>query len=231
MSMSNVSLLTIVAGVSSTGKSTSLRNLGSETVILNTEQKELPFFNEAIMNVPINSVTKLKEAIRRLSENDEKKIIVIDSFSEYVDMVLAECKTKYKGFDVWNAYNTEIYNLFNELKAMKNKYIFVIGHTEVLADPEGARIYRVRAQGKAWEGQVEKTATCVLFSNLVPKTSGKGVLYKFLTNTDGMVPAKTPLGMFDQETELMIDNDIKQVVQRYDAFYKKANPIFPLKAQ
>lgn len=70
---------------------------------------------------------------------------------------------------------------------------------------------------KEWEGVVEKEATCVFYANPRPKPAGDGVDYKFLTNTpDGIIPAKTPMGMFP---ELLIDNDIAAIIAIYDKFY------------
>lgn len=226
-------LLTIIGGGSGTGKSTSLRNLGKETVILNTERKELPFASNGITVVNIDSNTKMLSAIDKLGEekNDHIKVVVVDSFSEWADLLLAECKNKFKGFDVWNAYNTGIFDFFNKLKNLKGKYVIVIGHTEILLDSDGDRIQRIKVKGKENEGTIEKHATCVFFSKTIRKESGKGVDYKFITNTDGELPAKTPMGMFKEEEEFFIDNDVKKIILRYEKFYGRTQSIFAPAAQ
>ncbi len=212
-----MNLITIIGGSSGTGKSYSLRNLGKDAVVLNVERKMLPFQSKGLVNVPINSTFKLFEAINRLHNNDEFKTIILDSFSEFCDLLLAECKNKAKGYDVWNLYNTEIYNLFQSLKNLKNKYVFVIGHTETLMDADGLRIERMKVKGREHEGMIEKNATCVFYSKTIRKQDGNGVDYKFITNTDGYLPAKTPFGMFK---EFLIDNDVAAIVKAYDKFYQ-----------
>lgn len=213
-----MNLITIIGGSSGTGKSYSLRNLGKEAVVLNVERKMLPFQAKGLTNVPIGSTFKLFEAINRLRDNDEFRTIVLDSFSEFCDLLLAECKNKAKGFDVWNMYNTEIFNLFQALKSLNNKYVFVIGHTETLLDSDGERIQRIKVKAKEHEGMIEKNATCVFYSKTVRKTDGNGVDYRFITNTDGYLPAKTPFGMFKN---FLIDNDVAAITKVYDSFYKE----------
>ncbi len=214
-----MNLITIIGGGSGTGKSYSLHKLGKDAVVLNVERKMLPFQGKGLVNVPINSTFKLFEAINRLRDNDEYRVVVLDSFSEFCDLLLAECKNKAKGFDVWNLYNTEIFNLFQALKSLKNKYVFVIGHTETLMDADGDRIQRLKVKGKENEGMIEKNATCVFYSKTVRKESGQGVDYKFITNTDGYLPAKTPFGMFK---DFLIDNDLASIVKVYDKFYQES---------
>ena len=110
---------------------------------------------------------------------------------------MAECKARHKGFEVYNAYNTKVYELFQSLKAIDDKYIFLTGHPEVLQDIDGQTIFRMAIRGKEHEGKVEKFATCVFYCDPRRKQSGKGVEYQFLTNTDGRYSAKTPMGMFN----------------------------------
>jgi Cdc6-like AAA superfamily ATPase len=220
-------VLSIIGGNSGTGKTSSLRHLGKETVVLNVERKMLPFADNGVTNIAIGNTPKLFEALNRLADNEEYRIIVIDSFSEWIDILLLECKQTLKGFDVWNEYNSKIQQLFTRLKTMKNKYVFLIGHTEILQNADGDQIFRIKVKGKENEGMIEKHATCVFFSHTIKKPSGRGVEYKFITNTDGKLPAKTPFGMFKEEEEFLIDNDVKKVVQYMERYYKIENKTFP----
>lgn len=202
----------------STGKTTAFRNLGAETVMYNTEKKVLPFKNKGIKLVPTESVSDLIQKLGRFKGNAYPQItnVIIDSLSDYSDMIMAECKAKHKGFEVYNAYNTKIYELFQALKAIENKYIFLTGHPEILQDADGNSIFRMAIRGKEHEGKVEKFATCVFYSDPKRKQNGRGVEYLFLTNTDGRYPAKTPMAMFNQ---MHIDNDIQKVIEVYKSFY------------
>lgn len=67
---------------------------------------------------------------------------------------------------------------------------------------------------------VEKEATCVLYSRYVRKETGHGVNYQFVTNSDGYLPGKTPLGMFNPDQELYIENDLDMVIERYLEYYR-----------
>ena len=221
-----MNLLSFIVGMPSTGKTTSFRNLGPETVMYNTEKKMLPFQNKGIRLASTDSVNDLLERLRKFKGNKYPEIttIVIDSFSDYSDMIMAECKAKHKGFEVYNAYNTKVYELFQVLKSIENKYIFLTGHPEVLQDADGNTIFRMAIRGKEHEGKVEKFATCVFYSDPKRKENGKGVEYRFLTNTDGRYPAKTPMGMF---SEMHVENDIRRVIEVYKSFYSETTASIP----
>jgi hypothetical protein len=233
-----MNLLTMIVGNPSTGKTTSLRNLGDKTIILNYEKKQLPFPSNGIVNFPmgpkpmvptkdgkkgrpfLSAMDYTDYILENLSKSDKFEIVVIDSFSAFTDMLLAECKAKYKGFDVFNHYNSGVYGFFQKLKSLENKLVFVISHVEYLQDADGNMIVRSKIKGKEWEGLVEKEATCVLYSRYVKKSAGNGVFYQFVTNSDGYLPGKTPLNMFDQDKELYIPNDLSLVIKRYKEYYQ-----------
>ncbi len=214
-----MNLLTFIVGMPSTGKTTAFRNLGPETVMYNTEKKMLPFRNKGIKLVPTDTVSDLLNKLSRFKGDAYPAIstIVIDSFSDYSDMIMAECKAKFRGFEIYSAYNTKIYELFQALKAIENKYIFLTGHPEVLQDADGNTIFRMAIRGKEHEGKVEKFATCVFYSDPRKKPNGKGVEYLLLTNTDGRYPAKTPMEMFGQ---MYIENDVEKIIEVYRRFYE-----------
>jgi stage III sporulation protein SpoIIIAA len=111
-----MNLLTLIVGMPSTGKTTSFRNLGPETVLYNTEKKMLPFQTKGSKVVSTDTVGELLTKLSRYKNNAYPQIrnIIIDSFSDYSDLIMAECKARYKGFEVYNAYNTKVYELFQD---------------------------------------------------------------------------------------------------------------------
>lgn len=222
--MSNI--LSIIAGPSGSGKSSSMRNLGPETVVLNTERKVLPFSERGIVNIPVETTAKMDSALERLHANGTFSVVVIDSFSEYVDILMHECKQKAKGYDVYSMFNSELFMFFQRLKSLKGKDVFVIGHPEILTDADGNRIQRLRVPGKINEGMIEKNSLCTFFCKTVRKADGKGVEYHFMTNTDGELPGKSPMDMYNADTEFLIDNDIKKIIQRFNVFYGRTDAAF-----
>lgn len=241
-----MNIVTLIVGNPSTGKTTSLRNLGPETFIINAELKPMPFRANGSVNYhlgvrdatpakgdrPAIPTMSVKEhmwfTLDSLRNSDKYTNIVIDSFSSFTDAILAECKLKFKGYDIWNAYNSIIYDFFQKLKNLPNKLIFVIAHIEYLQDADGNTVIRTKAKGKEWEGLVEKEVTCVLYSRIQKKETGNSVDYQFVTNSDGYLPGKTPMDMYNPETEIYIPNDIAEVSARYRDYYKLGFDLKPL---
>jgi|GEM_PF-1076041 hypothetical protein len=244
-----MNILTLVVGNPSTGKTTSGRNFGPETFIINVERKALPFRLKGAHDYwlgyrPATPESKGRPAIPAMSSKDHMffileqlkastkfKYVLIDSFSSFTDQILADCKLKFKGFDVWNNYNTIIYDFFQKLKELENKFVFVIAHIEYLSDADGNMVTRTKAKGKEWEGAVEKEVTCVLYSRAQRKEVGNGCDYQFVTNSDGYLPGKTPMEMFDIDTELYVPNDLAEVVERYKKYYSLDENLQQIKAE
>jgi hypothetical protein len=218
-----MNLLTFLVGMPGKGKTTSFRNLGPETVMYVTEHKWLPFKNNGIKVIVVTSSDDLIGKLKKFVQKPYPQIqnIILDSFTDFSDMLLAECRAKHKGFDVFNAYNAKIFELFKALQGIDNKFVFVTAHPETVQDADGNTIYRIAVKGKEFEGKVERFATCCFTAETKRKPSGKGVDYYFLTNDDGRFTAKTPMGMFE---ELHIDNDIKKIVDVYKTFYNIQDP-------
>ena len=77
-----------VVGPSGSGKSTSLRNLNPETtIILNTEQKALPFRGgqKFKLNVPIADMKAFEHTFQKALKSEEATTIVIESFTSMIE--------------------------------------------------------------------------------------------------------------------------------------------------
>ena len=212
----------LVLGQSGRGKSTSLRNLDpAHVAILNTERKKLPFkaANLFKMEVRPTTVKETLNTLDKMAKGTNCKIVVIDSFSAFTDTLLAEARIIKSGWDVWSYYNETLYKFFDAIKKINDsdKHCIVIGHEEILEGPDGGdRVVSLKVKGKEWSGVIEKEFDIVLhsFSKVLSPTE---VQYKFRTQTDGVVPAKSPMGMFE---DIVIDNDMEIVInsiEDYDA--------------
>jgi len=63
----------------------------------------------------------------------------------------------------------------------------------------------------------EGMCTVVLYADYDPQEENREDAYYFQTQTDGTVPAKSPMGMFDQER---ITNDLNLVFKTIDQYYE-----------
>lgn len=216
--------LTIVLGQPGRGKSTSVRTLDPKsTVVFNTEGKELPFKNaKEFTQVPIDPETmgidaplKMIDYLKRLRKDKKFETVVIDSFSAWTDMLQQYCSKTEKGFEIYNRYNNTIYEFFQALKSC-DKYVFILGHDEVLQTEEGETIKRLKVNGKKWEGLCEKEALCVLYATVRKQDDGS-MKYLLETQTDGITPSKSPMGMFEN---FEIDNDLGFVLDSIKKYYE-----------
>ena len=204
----------LLVGGSGKGKTFSARNLNPKTTgFINVENKPLPFKNKFENHIRVGNITEAIDALKLYSENPEIDAIFFDSFSAYVDMLLAQARGTKRGFDIWNFYNEEIGKLFTFIKSIK-KEVFVTAHYEWLQDEGGAKERRTKVKGKEWEGMVEKDFTIVLYAD--SKFDGKKPSYTFNTVMEKS-SAKCPPDIFGAEV-YSINNDCKEVFDAIQAF-------------
>lgn len=199
----------MLAGASGKGKTYSFRNMPDTTTgFINIENKPLPFRKKFTFHArPIN-VASVFKAIEEYANNPQIEVIVIDSFSAYLELLLAQCRREKKNFEVWNLYNEEIGRFFTELKKIK-KEVFITGHYEIL-NIEGAPEKRVKVKGKEWEGLIEKEFTLILYADA--KYVDERPQYLFRLDGEGL-NAKCPPEIFGEEVRV-IPNDCKLVLDK-----------------
>lgn len=218
--MINYPIIAIV-GVSGSGKSSSIENLDPETTaILNIENKMLPFKKalEFAHNVNLTDAISLDATLQRFLKDPKIKTIVIESFSSYCDKVAQKAKTVASGWEIWNYYNEKIYNLLDSSKDNNGKFIIFICIDEVIKimSSSGAETTqrRIKVDGKKLEGKVEYHFPIVLYT-LTKADKDKPATYHFVTNTDGLITAKSPKGMFPT----IINNDLSLVLKTCKEYY------------
>lgn len=214
--------LTLIVGISGTGKSTSLRNLmPGETIVFNTENKALPFkHNLKIVNITDDNPHLMTTLIRQLKDpkHDHYKIVVIDSLTKWTQQLLVHSennltdkKDYYKPYRDIKKY---IYDFF-ELCKSTDKQFFITARDDISTLHTGQTTRTVKVEGGAWKGgECEAEATIVLYTNVV-REMGKSNFY-FETQSDGATTAKSPMGMFD---EFMIPNDLNFVNTKIEEYY------------
>jgi hypothetical protein len=206
-----------ICGPSGTGKSTSMRNLPPErTVILNTEQKALPFREgvEFKLNVPINSLQLFKTALTKAIENPNVDIIVIESFTSLIEMIYMKAKSLYDGFDVWDFYKNEIKKIM-EMSKNTAKYIIFIGIDQFVEGDSGVEERFIAVDG-SWKKKVEKEFVIVIYSEA--KEINDKQEYRFITNKQpgyNRISAKSPMEMLPP----IMENDIHTILKEVDKYY------------
>ena len=206
-----------ICGPSGTGKSTSMRNLSPErTVILNVEQKALPFRKgvEFELNVPIGDIALFKKALTKAIENPNVDTIIIESFTSLTELIYMKAKSLYDGFDVWDYYKNEIKKIM-EMSKNTEKYIIFIGIDQYVEGDAGVEERFIAVDG-SWKKKVEKEFVIVIYSEA--KEIADKQEYRFITNKQpgyNKLSAKSPMEMLP----LTMDNDINSVLIEIDKYY------------
>lgn len=219
--------LVFLVGKSGMGKSTSLRNLNhDETVIINTDQKALPFknfsarYSEEKRNYRKTSdINIVISTLQKVNTLPHVKTVIVDTWSRIMtDTVMSQSFRAEKGFDKWSKMAAAQYDLINTINdVMRDDIIvYLLAHPETHYDDAGFSSERIGVQGKMLERFVpESFSTIVLYAEIV-KTPGQPNRHVFRTVSSGNDTCKTPLEMFE---ETLIDNDLVEVNNTIREYY------------
>lgn len=196
----------LILGESGSGKSASLRNFEPEDVsIFNVAAKPLPFRKKLPMKA-----TSDYGAIQKGIQASQKKSFVIDD-SQYLLCFESFAKAKETGYGKYTDMALHFYNLvqFVIRQAPPDVIVYFLHHTE--SDSNTGKV-KAKTMGKMLDNQLTLEG---LFSIvLMAYTDGKK--HVFVTQSDGMTTAKSPMEMFPAE----IDNDLKAVDQAIRTYYE-----------
>lgn len=211
--------VTIIMGASGSGKSTSMRNLNPEDVLLiQVIKKSLPFKSKGwsyrTKDNPTGNIFVTDDAntIIKLMHGTKKKIIVIDDL-QYLMANAFMRMSDVKGFDKFTVMAKDIWNVMNSANRLpEDVRLYINWHTAVGDDG----ITRPKTIGKLLDDKIvlEGFVSCVLHTGVV---DGK---YTFRTNSSGNDVAKSPIGMFEQ----IIDNDLAFVDRAITDYYGITQP-------
>jgi hypothetical protein len=206
-----------LVGMSGRGKTMAFRNMDPETTgYINMENKPLPYLNTF---KHYNTPTTWQECYQKLIEyakDSSIKVIIIDSFSAYIDSVLKTARDTKRGFDIWNYYNEEIGKFLYVIQNIK-KHTIMTAHYEWVETDEGAIEKRIMVKGKEWKGLVESKFTIVHYADMKVEDNKKRK-YFITLNSDGKSSAKTPPMFLDSEDQDQMEND-------YAPFIVKVNKV------
>lgn len=205
---------TLLVSQSGCGKTMSARNFNRDTTgFVNTENKPLPFKGAFKYHSRPKTLSDTTAALMEYAKNPEIDTIFLDSLSAVFEMVLLDARKRYKGFDVWNAYNTEIQTFIDLIKKIP-KTVFITAHYEIIGI-EGNQEKRVKVKGKEWEGVIEREFTIVLFAD--KKFNDKGLPEYYFNLVQEGTSAKCPPDIFG-EGILRVPNDCQLIIEKLHKF-------------
>lgn len=187
----------LITGESGSGKSASLRNFEPEEVsVFNVAAKPMPFRKK----LPTKSTADYNEIMAGIKKSQKKAFVIDDS--QYLLCFESFAKAKDTGFGKFTDMALHFYNLvqFVIRQTPPGVIVYFLHHTET--DSNTGKI-KAKTLGKMLDNQLtlEGLFAIVLFC----MTDGKN--HSFVTQSDGLTTAKSPMEMFDRE----IDNDLKMV--------------------
>jgi hypothetical protein len=197
----------LVLGASGSGKSASLRNFNGDDVrVLNVASKPLPFRNtNGIKMANKATYSMIKGAIQSgqtLSYvvDDAQYLMAFESFDKVDEVGYAKFTRM--------ARNYEDMLRFIQEETTPDTIVYILQHTE--KDDDGK--IKAKTLGKMLDSQltIEGLFSIVLLAEV------DGNKHKFITQSDGTNPCKSPMGMFE---DMEIDNDLKKVDTAIREYY------------
>lgn len=194
----------LIMGESGSGKSASMRNCkGEEFGVFNVYGKPFPFKNT-------NNLKKLDNAgyndIMRVLAKEKMMSYIIDD-SQYLMAFEMFDRVKERGYDKFTDLAVHFKNLIDFIVKHLSSDIIVyfLHHTE---KSESGKL-KAKTIGRMLDEKItlEGLFSIVLYCENIENS------YKFITQGEGLTTAKSPMGMFEGETEndiVTVDNTIRE---------------------
>ena len=188
-------------------------NFGEEEILLiNTVNKRLPFPKKFKYEYKTDNVSKVKNALSKMSEKGIKTAVIDDFGYQQTAKFMAEHTKKQGGsqFDLYNNIADDAYGLImfikNELPDDVIVYLIMHEETNDYGDTKLKTIGKLLDQKVCVEGLV---TICL---RAMKEGTNK---YFFRTQSDGQDISKSPEQMFS----LQIDNDLKSITDNIRAYW------------
>lgn len=206
----------LIVGESGAGHSASLRNFKkNEVAVINVSGKPMPFQSELPM-----LITSDMKTIAQVIKRNDKNCYVIDDAGLAMTFFLFN-KVNETGYSKFTQVAKDFYDMVQAVDSCSEDTIaYFMMHTE--RSDDGSRI-KAKTAGKMIDSQLtlESLFTIVLYV----VTDGKR--HYFVTQSDGVTTAKSPMDMFPLE----MDNDLKAVDARIREYYGMAKLGTPVKKE
>lgn len=218
----------LLCGKTGTGKTTSIRNLDpKETVILRVINRTLPFKFEGVYGREqknMFSAPTYEEVLKALAWCDKqpnvKNVVITDG--TYIIRQEYFKTANQKGYDKYTGFAMHMQQILKAIQELRDDItVFMEYHVENIVNENGVTEYKPSTVGKLLDSQynILENVDIVLFTNL--KYEDNAISYGFITNrmldrNGAEIPAKSPMGMFD---DIFIPNDLAFVIQKIKEYY------------
>ena len=224
--------LICLAGLSNSGKSTSLRTLNpKETFIISCTNKQLqiPGFRKKYPKVEVkdgkllgnwlvsNNYAQIEKIMKAISKTrPDIKVIIVDDMNYLLSNETFENSTT-KGFEKFTIMAKNYYDLITNCQLLNdNLTVVVISHIENFGtdlDPQ----YRLWTTGKMLVNQINLDGlfSYIIYSERYISDEDDEVHYRFKTRTDGNDTCRSVAGCFKDK---YIEPDMKMVIDRINEF-------------
>lgn len=195
----------LILGESGSGKSASLRNFEPADVsIFNVAAKPLPFRKK----LPARATSDYSAIMHGISQSQKKAFVIDDS--QYLLCFESFAKAKETGYGKYTDMALHFYNLvqFVIRQTPPDVIVYFLHHTDI--DANTGKI-KAKTMGKMLDNQLTLEGLFAIV--LMCYTDGKK--HVFITQSDGLTTAKSPMDMFPSE----IDNDLKAVDTAIREYY------------
>lgn len=208
-----MSIATLILGQSGTGKTTSLRNLDPNDVLLiQAVKKPLPFRSSEWKYLTKDGgsmyVCDKPIEICEIMTRTKKKIIIIDD-NQYIMANEFMRRSMEKSFDKFTEIGRNMWDIFNKASALPDDVrVYILSHTE---ESEAGKT-KIKTIGKLLDEKItlEGMVTICLQTQVVNDN------YIFMTKNNGHNTVKSPIGLFESEH---IENDLKAVDDAIVEYY------------
>lgn len=218
----------LICGKTGTGKTSSVRTLDpKETLILRVINRTLPFkfaglYGKEQKNMMLTPTYEevLKALAWAKGQPHIKNIVITDG--TYIIRQEYFKKAQQQGYSKYTEFAMHMQQILKAIQECRDDVkVFMEYHVENVVNDNGATEYKPSTVGKLLDSQynILENVDIVLFAQ--PQYEDKKINYGFITNrtldrNGAEIPAKSPMGMFDEE---FIPNDLALVAKKIDEYY------------
>lgn len=214
--------LILVTGKQGSGKTTGIRNMDpNKTFIIQPNTKAISFAGGQAMYkqgknlIRTSSLLKAKELIMAISkERPDITTILLEDFTHFMNKrTLTPSFINNEGYRKWGTFGVDVFSLVvAAADEIENPNLNIILHGHVEQKDDGT--INMKTSGKLLDREVDipSYTTYHLYACKVQAKGGK-IEHVYMTNGDGLVECKTPMGYFNY---MYYPNDMAKVIERIE---------------